>query len=116
MKRLQLEQRPLVNSHETVDYAIKTSKGPSDWPRIIHVDNASMPLENGPGIGFIYVTRRPLDTSRSNNDEDIKVAKSLKKAAHKLGRQFIDYVIIGKDWFFSFNDGFATTHIMEEGR
>lgn len=90
-----------VTPLDAVRYALKTSAGPHDWPRLILIDKDNKPLSRGKaGAGFVYVTRRAGDPAPTQ--ADITTAEASKKAAEDLGRKFVDYIIIGTGYYYSF--------------
>lgn len=98
---METNEKPITSVRQAVRYAMSTAVNPTDWPRIIHVDEKQRPLpRNAGGAGFIVVERRAGDPTPT--DMEIKKAEAARGVADLIDRQFIDYIIIGTDGFYSF--------------
>lgn len=104
-----MEEKPITSALDAVRYAMRTSLGPTDWPRFIHVDGDQKPLgRSGGGTGLIVVQKRTGDPMPT--DADIKTAEATRAACDTIDRDFIDYIIIGTGEYYSFADERKTAY------
>ena len=86
-----------------VDYALAFAHDDSMWPVIVSLDKDNNPVPAGDkATGFIYVEKRtgtPTPTTR-----DLAIAVECGEFAKSKDQNFVDFIIIGKDSFYSFAD------------